>query len=233
MAIILLILRSGGIIVNVEHNKEGSKSIITAHVLVRWSGFMAIIAGILYIVIQFIHPTDHISSVNTNSWVVIACLTIAMSLFNLIGIAGIYISQAKEAGWLGLVGFLLFNLFWLISIIFSFIEAFVLPLLTNDAAKFVEGMVGLFGGTVSEVNLGIFPLLAPIAGVLYTLGGLLLGIATLRARVLPRLSAILLAFAAVVTLAAAIIPHPLDRALAIPMGVALIWMGYVIWSRRK
>lgn len=218
---------------NIVHDKKVSQSIITVHDLNRWSGFMAIIAGILYIVIQFIHPTDHISSVNTNSWVVVASLTMAMSLFNLIGITGFYVSQAKEAGCLGLVGFLLFNLFWLISFIFSFIEAFVLPLLTSDAEKFVEGMVGLFGGTVSEVNLGIFPILAPLAGVLYMLGGLLLGIATIRARVLPRLAAILLAFAAVVTITAAIIPHPLDRGLAIPMGIALIWMGYVIWSKRK
>ncbi|MFK4166190.1 hypothetical protein ACI2LM_08005 [Paenibacillus lautus] len=233
LAIMLLIPGSGGIIVNIEHNKEGSKSIITPHVLKRWSGFMAVIAGILYIVIQFIHPTDDISSVHTNAWVVVACLTMAMSLFNLIGITGFYISQAKEAGWLGLVGFLLFNLFWLISIIFSFIEAFVLPLLTNDAGKFVEGMAGLFGGTVSGANLGIFPILAPLAGVLYMLGGLLLGIATLRARVFPRLAAILLAFASVVTIAAAIIPHPFDRALAIPMGIALIWIGYIIWSERK
>nr|WP_253300694.1 hypothetical protein [Paenibacillus lautus] len=229
----LLISRSGGIIVNIEHNTEVSKSIITAHVLNRWSGFMAIIAGILYIVIQFIHPTDDISSVHTNSWVVVACLTMAMSFFNLIGITGFYVRQAKEAGWLGLVGFLLFNLFWLISFNFSFIEAFVLPLLTSDADKFVVGMVGLFGETVSEVNLGIFPILAPLAGILYMLGGLLLGIATLRARVFPRPAAILLALAAVVTFAAAIIPHPLDRALAIPMGAALIWIGYIIWSERK
>lgn len=218
---------------NREHNKKVNKSTITAHHLHQWSGFMAIIAGILYIVIQLIHPTEHISSVNTNSWLVVACLTMAMSFFTLIGITAFYIRQAKESGWLGLIGFLMFNLFWFISIIFSFIEAFVLPLLTSDAEKFVGGMVGLFGGTVSEVNLGIFPILAPLAGLLYMLGGLLLGIATLRAKVFPRPAAILLAFAAVVTAAAAIIPHPLDRALAIPMGLALIWIGYVIWSERK
>ncbi|WP_258394684.1 hypothetical protein [Paenibacillus sp. MDMC362] len=108
-----------------------------------------------------------------------------------------------------------------------------MPLLTSDADKFVVGMVGLFGETVSEVNLGIFPIIAPLAGILYMLGGLLLGIAALRARVFPRPAAILLAFAAVVTFAAAIIPHPFDRALAIPMGVALIWIGYIIWSERK
>ncbi|MEN1987088.1 hypothetical protein [Paenibacillus hubeiensis] len=218
---------------NREHNTKVNKSTITAHLLHQWSGFMAIIAGILYIVIQLIHPIDHISSVNTNSWQMVACLTMAMSLFTLIGITAFYIRQAKESGWLGLIGFLMFNLFWFISIIFSFIEAFVLPLLTSDAEKFVGGMVGLFRGTVSEVNLGIFPILAPLAGLLYMLGGLLLGIATLRARVFPRPAAILLAFAAVVTVAAAIIPHPLDRALAIPMGLALIWIGYVIWSERK
>ncbi|MVP00675.1 hypothetical protein [Paenibacillus lutrae] len=217
---------------DIEHKKV-SESKITVNILIRWAGVMAIIAGILYVVIQFIHPIDHISSVNTDFWVVVACLTMVMSLFSLIGITGVYIRQAKEAGWLGLVGFLLFNLFWLISIVFSFIEAFVLPLLTSDAAKLVEGMVGLFGGTVSEVNLGIFPILAPIAGVLYMLGGLLLGIATFRAGVLPRLAAILLAFAAVVTLASAIIPHPIDRALAIPMGLALIWLGYFLWSERR
>lgn len=206
---------------------------IRHNILIRWSGLMAVIAGIVYMLIQFIHPADHISSVNTDLWIVVACLTMAMSLFSLIGVTGVYLRQAKEAGWLGFVGFIFFNLFWLISMVFSFIEAFVLPLLTSDAEKFVEGMVGLFGGTVSEVNLGIFPILAPIAGVLYMLGGLLLGIATLHAKVFPRWAGILLAFASVVTLASAIIPHPLDRVLAIPMSAALVWFGYFLWSERK
>lgn len=203
------------------------------NILTRWTGVMAVIAGIIYMVIQLIHPVDHISSVNTNLWVVVACLTMAMSLFSLIGVTGVYLRQAKEVRWLGFVGFILFNLFWLISMVFSFIEAFVLPLLTSDAEKFVEGMVGLFGGTISEVNLGIFPILAPVAGVLYMLGGLLLGIATFRARVFPRLAGILLAVASVITLASAIIPHPLERVLAIPMGAALVWFGYFLWSDQK
>ena len=214
---------------NIELNTEVSKSIITAHVLNRWSGFMAIIAGILYIVIQFIHPTDDISSVHTNSWAVVACLTMAMSFFNLIGITGFYVRQAKEVGWLGLIGFLLFNLFWLISLIFSFIEAFVLPLLTSDADKFVVGMVGLFGETISEVHLGIFPILAPLAGVLYMLGGLARH-RRITCQSLPQRNSAGLRCS---DLCRAIIPHPFDRALAIPMGVALIWIGYIIWSERK
>jgi len=188
------------------------------------------IAGILYIGIQFFHPEDNLSSVNTNIWVIVASLTIAMSIFSLIGILGIYITQAEETGWLGLVGFVTFSLFWLASMSLSFTEAFVLPLLTNDAPNFVNGILGIFGGTKSDVEFGIFPILAPLAGGLYMLGGILLGIATLRAGVFPRMSGALLAFSAVVTLAAAIIPHPFDRILAIPMGIALIWLGSILFS---
>ncbi|MFC7686365.1 hypothetical protein [Ureibacillus sp. GCM10028918] len=203
---------------------------VTGKGLIRYLGLFAIMAGILYILIQFIHPADNITSVNSSKWVMVACLTMVMSLFSLMGIIGIYTKQVKETGWLGLIGFVIFSLFWLTSITFSFIEAFVLPLLTNDAPKFVEGILGLFGGFKSEVNLGIFTVLAPVAGVLYMFGGLLLGISIFRARVMPRSAGALLSFGAVVTLAAAIIPHPLDRILAVPMGLALIWLGYVVWS---
>jgi len=203
---------------------------VTTESLIRLAGLFAILAGILYIGIQIFHPEDNLSSVNTNLWVIVASLTIAMSIFSLIGILGIYIRQAKETGWLGLAGFVTFSLFWLVSMSFSFTEAFVLPLLTNDAPNFVNGILGIFGGTKSEVELGIFPTLAPFAGGLYMLGGILLGIATLRAGVFPRMSGVLLAFSAVVTLAAAIIPHPFDRILAIPMGIALIWLGSILLS---
>lgn len=203
---------------------------VTTENLIRLAGLFAILAGILYIGIQIFHPEDNLSSVNTNLWVIVASLTIAMSIFSLIGILGIYITQAEETGWLGLAGFVTFSLFWLVSMSFSFTEAFVLPLLSNDAPKFVNGILGIFGGTKSEVELGIFPTLAPFAGGLYMLGGILLGIATLRAGVFPRMSGALLAFSAVVTLAAAIIPHPFDRILAIPMGIALIWLGSVLFS---
>ncbi len=203
---------------------------ITSETLIRWAGLFAILAGILYIGIQFFHPADQLSSVHTTGWGVVAVLTTAMSLFSLIGILGIYSRQLEETSWLGLAGFVTFSLFWLISMTFSFIEAFVLPLLINDAPKFVEGVVGIFGGTQSEVALGIFPVLAPLAGGLYILGGLLLGIATFRARVLPSMAGALLACSSVVTLATAIIPHPFDRILAVPMGFAFIWLGYALFS---
>lgn len=209
------------------------KSGVTPKALMRFSGLFAIMAGTLFIGIQLIHPPDQLSSVDSASWLVVACLTSLMALFSLIGISGIYASQVKESGWLGLAGFLVFSLFWLSAVIFSFVEALILPLLITEAPSFVEGFLGIFGGFASEVDLGILPVIGPLAGVMYIVGGLLFGLATLRAKVLPPLAGALLAFSAAVTLAASIIPHPLDRVLAVPMGLALIWLGYSVWSQQK
>ncbi|WDH82611.1 hypothetical protein [Paenibacillus urinalis] len=214
-----------------KHNKKKMNRGLTAADIFSGAGLSAMMAGLLYIVIQFIHPPDDLSSVNSSSWVMVACLTLVMSLSSLIGMTGVYMRQVKEAGWLGLIGILLFDLFWLISFAFSFIEAFVMPLLTADAGTFVEGMLGIFDGKESAAHLGIFPALAGLAGGMYMLGGLLLGIAIFRARVLPRMAGILLACAAAATLATSIIPHPLDRMMAVPMGVALIWLGYALYVR--
>ncbi|WP_033543145.1 hypothetical protein [Planococcus sp. CAU13] len=211
---------------------EESKKGITPAVLIRFSGLFGAMAGLLFIVIQLVHPADQLASVGTASWVIVAALTSIMALFNIIGTAGIYAAQVKESGWLGLLGFVVFSLFWMATLIFSFIEALVLPVLATAAPAFVEGFLGIFGGYASRVDLGFLPALAPLAGAMYIFGGLLLGLAIFRAGVLPRLSGALLAFSAVATLAAAVIPHPYDRVLAVPMGIALIVLGYLLWSER-
>jgi hypothetical protein len=101
---------------------------------------------------------------------VLAC---AMSFFGLLGMMGLYARQAVKSGWLGLVGFVMFSL-WLVLIMgFSFVEAFILPHLATVTPLFVEGWMGMFNGTASKVNLGVLPTLWMITGPLYILGGLL------------------------------------------------------------
>ncbi|TLS50834.1 hypothetical protein FE782_17420 [Paenibacillus antri] len=206
---------------------------IAASNLIRWAGFAAMAAGMLYIVVQPIHPPETLASVTTDAWAMVAYMTLAMALFSLIGILGIYARQANETGWLGLAGFLVFSLFWTATTAVTFAEAFLLPLLATDAPKFVEGFMGIFGGAASEVPLGALSALAPAAAGLYIVGGLLLGIATLRARILPRGAAGLFIVGAAAPLASALLPHPLDRLLAVPMGAALAWLGYALWSERR
>jgi hypothetical protein len=208
---------------------------ITASNLIRWSGLAALVAGIIFAGIQPIHPPDVLSSVTTGEWAIITTLKTVMCLFFLIGIAGLYARQVNEAGWLGLAGFLLLTLSWWFQTAFVFAEAYILPLLATTAPKFVDGLLGtLAAGRASEVNLGALPAIYNLGvGIPYMLGGLLFGIATLRAGILPRWPAGLLAVAAVLTPAAALLPHAIQRLAAIPVGIALAWLGYALWSERR
>src|SRR5207253_9302590 len=105
--------------------------------------------------------------------------------------------QVKETGWLGLVGFLLLSLSWALQFAFVFATAFILPLLATTAPRFVDSLLRSAAGPVSGGNLGALPALYTLVGIGYILGGLLFGIATLCAGILPRWPAVMLAVASV------------------------------------
>ena len=65
------------------------------------------------------------------------------------------------------------------------------------------------------------------------LGGLLFGIATLRAGILSRWAAGLLAVASTLTPLAALFPHEIQRLAGIPVGLAIAWLGYSLLSERR
>jgi hypothetical protein len=202
--------------------------------LIRWAGLSAMGAGILFIAIQAIHPLDVLSSVSTARWAIVHYLGIAMAFFGLLGLVGLYARQVEEAGWLGLAGYLLFSLFWALTTAFQFVEAFISPVLPTEAPKFVEGFLGIITGVPSEVNLGSLPAVYALTGVLYMLGGLLFGIATFRAGILPRWGGGLLAFGIVLPiLGSSLVPHPFDRIFAVPVGLSLAWLGYALWCERQ
>lgn len=214
-------------------NGKESRMKPTASKLIRWAGLAAMGAGIIFAVIQPIHPPDVLSSVTTAQWAIIQSLKTAMCILGLLGMAGLYARQVKEAGWLGLAGYLLFSLFYALTLPFVFAQAFILPLLATTAPAFVESWLGIFNGHPGEMNLGALPALYALTSVGYVLGGLLFGIATLRAGILPRWAAGLLAVGAVAPFVLAVLPHPLDRTFAVPMGLALAWLGYALWSERR
>jgi hypothetical protein len=155
-----------------------------------------------------------------------------MCLLVMFGIAGIYARQAKEVGWLGLAGFLMLQVMWTLTAAFQFAEALILPLLATEAPGFVEGFVGISSGATGDANLGALPTVFSIASVLYLLGGVLLGVATYRAGILPRWAGVALAVGTVAPLAFAFLPHEFIRVAAVPFGLALAWLGYALWSER-
>ncbi|HEX7263839.1 MAG TPA: hypothetical protein VF383_06645 [Candidatus Dormibacteraeota bacterium] len=204
----------------------------TASSLIRLTGLAAVAAGVIFAGIQPIHPPDALASVTTPAWGIITPLKVVMCLLFLAGWTGLYASQVKAVGWLGLAGFLLLSLCWALQLAFIFAEAFIVPLLATTAPSFVDGYLGIAAGRASDVNLGGLPALFAFAGILYVLGGLLFGIALFRAGILPRWPAVLLAAASVLTPAAALFPHQIQRFAAIPVAVAAIALGYALWSQR-
>lgn len=220
-------------LVSVKPMNKNRQASVTASKLIRWAGLPAMVAGFLFVFVQMIHPIEIVSSVTTDRWAIVHYLTMAMALLGMLGVTGIYARQVAQAGWLGLIGYLLVSLWLALTTAFTFVEAFILPLLATEAPRFVESVLGIFTGHSGEFNLGGLAAIGPVSGVLYMLGGLLFGIATLRAGILPRWAAGLLGFGAVASLAAAVLPHGLARLLAVPVGLGLAWLGYALWSERR
>ena len=207
---------------------------VTSSNVIRWSGLAAVVAGIVFAAIQPIHPADVVESVTTGAWAMITTAKTVMCLLFLVGITGLYARQTDKAGLLGLAGFVLLGISWWLQTAFVVAEAYILPVLATDVPKFVDGILGISYGRASEVDLGVLPAIYQIGvGLTYMLGGLLFGIATYRARILPRWPAALLAVAAAVTPAAVLLPHAQQRLAAVPVALALGWLGYALWSERR
>src|SRR5262249_15840192 len=154
----------------------------------------AVVAGVVFAGIQPIHPPDVVESVTTPAWAIITGLKTAMCVLFLVGITGMYARQVDKAGWLGLAGFVVLTISWTLQTMFVFAESFILPLLASTAPEFVDGALGISYGHMGTVNLGALPAIYSIGvGIDYMLGGLLFGVATFRAGVLPRVPAALLA----------------------------------------
>ncbi|CAN7264087.1 hypothetical protein LJR153_001212 [Paenibacillus sp. LjRoot153] len=217
----------------IEGNNQESKMKITNSSLIRWAGLSAMVAGIFYVVVGIFHQPNILSSVTTTQWAIVHALATAMCFFFLLGITGLYARQVKEAGWLGLAGFLLFSLNWVLTAPFTMAEFTILPLLATEAPTLAEGFIGIFTSSAGETNFGLLANLWTLTAPLYILGGLLFGIATFRARILPRLAAGLLAVGCVLAPVAALLPPEHEPKVAVPVGVALAWLGYALWSERR
>jgi hypothetical protein len=151
--------------------------------------------------------------------------------FALLGFPGLYLAQAARAGVTGLVGIVASALMALLTFELVMFEAVAAPILASDAAtsRLVAPDGALVNGELGMI--GRFFILSIV-----TLGGpVLLGVASLRARVLPRASA-LLQIASVVGLPLFVGLSLLSNALGIPgallqfpgLGYAVLFLGYAI-----
>ena len=207
---------------------------ITPTALTKVAALAAMLAGLIYIVIQFIHPADVVESLTTPMWTIVHVLSFAEAVLVMIGLAGIYLRQVREFRVLGLIAYAMFGFFFILQAAFNFAEAFIAPLIAVDAPQLAVDIVGLFGRYPAVNDLGPLAALPQVGAVLYVGGALLFGVSIIRARVLSRGAGILIIVAAVITpIAGALLPHALERMAAIPMGLGIIWLGLSLWMDQR
>jgi len=177
------------------------------------------IAGYNVVEYVFFSGAPMSSLANLPGWLAFQIVGLLGTLFVVLGLCGLYAAQAQHAGVLGLVGFTLALVGVLQYYGLTFMAAFLLPSVGRAAPMLLDGPDPLLGaGLIGTVLIS-------------TLGWILFAVATLRTRVFPRWTGVLLLVAAIVPF----VTMPVGIALPVgpvALGIALIGMGYSMLTGR-
>jgi hypothetical protein len=200
--------------------------------LSRWSGIACMLAGVLITLAHLVHPsreTPEIILEQEFRLIAAHWLSTFSYGFLLLGLPGLYVAQSERAGRLGLVSFLMLffgTLFFAVSNNYGFIA----PVLAAQAPAMLDA-------------INAYPPVAALNGLLilgFFLGFILFGIATLRARVLPRQAAILMVIGTPLYMVGIVLSLLVFEALwivailgALALGLGLAWAGYALWSGKE
>jgi tetrahydromethanopterin S-methyltransferase subunit E len=154
----------------------------------------------------------------TTTWLILLDLSLFAAYLGLLALIGLYARQVEESGGLGLAAFILASLGMVMNIGFHWGGGFIVPALTSTAPEFLDQVEA---NPPTIVAVGFISTFA-----LFALGWLLLGVASLRAKVLPRAPLWLLIVAAILGL----VSRFADLGIAsVLFGVALAWLGWWLW----
>ena len=202
---------------------------VTTRSLIQASAVAAAAAGALFIGIQLGHPHLDAASIQTTEVKFRDTLKVAMSALSLAGIAGLYLSQVRRNGVVGLVGWVVLSLGYLLMLGTTFAAAFLLPTVAAQNPAYVDDAIAVVKGESPAGDVGAFATVIQIQGFAYLAGGLLLGIALFRAGVVARWASVLLAVGGLVSAALSFMPDAFYRLIAFPNGVAMIGLGVSLW----
>ena len=203
---------------------------ITPSTLTRAAGVAAVAAGVFFIGVQIGHPHSDVTAVATSEWAVRNSFKVLMAALALAGITGMYLRQVRQIGLLGLIGYLLFGAGYLTIMSVAFVSAYVLPSIAGTDPGYVNDVLAAATNGSATGDIGLLQSALDVSGITFLGGGLVFGIALYRAGVLARWACALLAVGGVVTVVISVLPDGFYRLLAFPNGIALIALGYSLWS---
>jgi len=187
--------------------------------LYRLSGISLLIGSVLAIIGSVLG----IFSGNPASTIAIAGSLIQFvgATLGILGLPGMYARQAQRAGILGLIGTTLMVCYILILGTFgSALSAVLLPFIATHAPAIAQS---------EPPGLNLF---FTIGGLLGAVGGISLGLATIRASVLPRWAGILL-MGSVIQVAGDFFQSPIANLGFVLVMIGFAWLGIALLSSKR
>jgi hypothetical protein len=196
--------------------------------LIRWSGLISILAGVLYALGALLHPVgEDLASVIHPNWIPSHFVYWISAVLMQLGLVGLYARQVDKAGRLGLVGFVLAFIGTALVGAILFLATAAIPLIAAGAPAIFDQAMAAPAFIVVMLVVG------------FGFGYVLFGIATMRAGVLPRWAGLLLIIGVLLFMLSE--AAPLERTLShvvvtvgdVVFGFGLVWMGYALWSEKR
>jgi hypothetical protein len=159
----------------------------------------------------------------TNAWVIQQTVNWVAKVFLLWALVGLYTRQAKQTRVLGFVAFLLS----FVGVMLVFGAIFGYYLLAPDLARVAPTF--LDGGPTELSLLGRVAFILPFVAA--QVGILLIGVASLRAKVFPRWAAALFILTPLLFVVGGFITLPFIGDVA--FGAGLVWMGSTLWAEKR
>lgn len=185
--------------------------------LYRLSGISLLVGSILAIGggILGLFTSDPASTITISA----SLIQFVGATLGILGLPGMYARQAQRAGVLGLIGTTLMVCYILILGTFgSALNVVVLPFIATHAPALAQS---------EPPGLGLF---LTIGGLLGAAGGILLGLATMRASILPRWAGILL-MGSVIQCVGDFFQSPIANLGFLLVMIGFAWLGGALWSK--
>ena len=198
---------------------------MTSARLIRLSALAILVGGILLVIadlLRFLTGIDFENlrqSASRDVWLLVTVAYMIATVLLLGGLIGLYARQSEAAGVLGRVGFLVAFIGTALAMGISWAEVFVLPSLAVEAPVLLA----------TELVAGALSLWFMVTGLLYAVGLLLFGVATLWAGVYPRAAAIVFVVGTLIEFASVFVQFPLNNVV---IGVGAAWLGFALLSGR-
>jgi hypothetical protein len=199
----------------------------------RIAGVCAATAGAIFIGVQINHPPADVAHLLTTEMTIRMTAKVLFCALALVGLAGMYLRHRHQLGRLGRVGYSLLSVGFLAMLVQECIIGYYLPTVAHSKPVYVQHVLNGAMAHGASSGIGAMQGLFLIAGMGYSLGGLLFGIALFRAGVLSRWASVLLAYGTTSALALAALPESFSRPFAVPTGVALIGLGLSLWRDQR